>query len=245
MVEFVIAEDAETTQARIELFKEAWTDALSKEVNERLKGNTPKVSNTDVLGASEITKEQFRKMINIKPKGEIKMTNTQKTDLVNVPVFAQSVSDKLQGKIRLLPLAYAESFTGVQASKVDVPKEVYVGDAAAVAEGDALDYTKMSQTKDTVEFKNYAKGITLTDQAVKGGFGDPVGAAERQVLAAVAGGIEKDMVAALGTTKLEVKEALSANAVLKAIGVMGEGFEDAPAYLLVNPTDLEAIEKGS
>lgn len=62
MVEFVIAEDAETTQARIELFKEAWTDALAKEVNERLKGNTPKVSNTDVLGASEITKEQFRKM---------------------------------------------------------------------------------------------------------------------------------------------------------------------------------------
>lgn len=168
---------------------------------------------------------------------------TNKADLVDVTVFAQSVADKLEGKIRLLPLAYAESFTGVQASKVDVPKEVYVGDAEAIAEGAAIDFTKMTQEKDTVEFKNYAKGITLTDQAVKGGFGDPVGAAERQVLAAVAGGIEKDMVAALGGAKLKVEQALSAEAILAAIGVFGEGFEDAPAYLLVNPLDLPQVEK--
>jgi len=167
---------------------------------------------------------------------------TKKADLVDVTVFAQSVADKLEGKIRLLPLAYVEGFEGVQASKVDVPKEVYVGDADAVLEGEALDYTKMSQTKDTVEFKNYAKGITLTDQAVKGGFGDPIGNAERQVLAAIAGGIEKAMVAALGSAILKVEDALSANAILTAIGVFGEGFEDAPAYLLVNPVDLVAVE---
>lgn len=171
------------------------------------------------------------------------MTMTTKGNLVDVTVFSQSVSDKLEGKIRLLPLAYVESFEGVQASVVDVPKEVYIGDAEAVAEGEALDYTQMTQDKDSVEFKNYAKGVKITDQAMRGGFGDPIGSAERQVLAAIAGGIEKEMVESLGKAKLQVKGALTSANLLKAVGVLGETFEDAPVYLLINPVDLPAVEK--
>jgi len=59
---FVIGSDEEATLANIASLKEAWTDALQKEVNERLKGNTPRTSSKGIAGQSDITKEDFKKM---------------------------------------------------------------------------------------------------------------------------------------------------------------------------------------
>ena len=42
--DFLIAENDEATTQRVDLFKNAFNDALEKAVNERLRGNTPKTS---------------------------------------------------------------------------------------------------------------------------------------------------------------------------------------------------------
>ena len=57
--DFLIAETDEATTQRVDLFKNAFNSAVEKLVNERLKGNTPKVGTSKTL---EVTKEQFRKM---------------------------------------------------------------------------------------------------------------------------------------------------------------------------------------
>ena len=57
--DFLIAETDEATTQRVDLFKNAFNEALEKAVNERLKGKTPKVSTSKNI---EITKEQFNKM---------------------------------------------------------------------------------------------------------------------------------------------------------------------------------------
>jgi hypothetical protein len=57
--DFLIAESDEATTQRVDLFKNAFNSAVEKLVNERLKGNTPKVGTSKTL---EVTKEQFKKM---------------------------------------------------------------------------------------------------------------------------------------------------------------------------------------
>ena len=57
--DFLIAEDDEATTQRVDLFKNAFNEAVEKTVNERLKGSVPKVGTST---KKEITKEQFKKM---------------------------------------------------------------------------------------------------------------------------------------------------------------------------------------
>ena len=61
--DFLIAEDDEATTQRVDLFKNAFNEAVAREVAQRLKGSTPKTSTVKSL---EITKEQFRKMSLVK-----------------------------------------------------------------------------------------------------------------------------------------------------------------------------------
>ncbi|MBP3930555.1 MAG: DUF4355 domain-containing protein, partial [Peptostreptococcaceae bacterium] len=57
--DFLIAESDEATTQRVDLFKNAFNEALEKALTERLRGNTPKVG---VSSSKEISKKEFRNM---------------------------------------------------------------------------------------------------------------------------------------------------------------------------------------
>ena len=57
--DFLIAENDEATTQRVDLFKNAFNEALEKALTERLRGNTPKVG---ITTNKEITKKDFRNM---------------------------------------------------------------------------------------------------------------------------------------------------------------------------------------
>ena len=57
--DFLISDSDEATTQRVDLFKNAFNQAVEKLVNERLKGSTPKSSTSK---GNSITKEQFSKM---------------------------------------------------------------------------------------------------------------------------------------------------------------------------------------
>ena len=57
--DFLISDSDEATTQRVDLFKNAFNEAVEKLVNERLKGSVPKVGTST---KKEITKEQFKKM---------------------------------------------------------------------------------------------------------------------------------------------------------------------------------------
>ena len=68
--DFLIAENDEATTQRVDLFKNAFNEALEKALNERLRGNVPKVSTGKAL---EISKEEFKKM-SLAKQAELKLT---------------------------------------------------------------------------------------------------------------------------------------------------------------------------
>ena len=57
--DFLISDSDEATTQRVDLFKNAFNEAVEKHVNERLKGNTPKSSASTT---NTVTKEKFRSM---------------------------------------------------------------------------------------------------------------------------------------------------------------------------------------
>lgn len=59
--DYLLGQDAETTMANINSFKDTWNKAIESAVNERLKGNGTNVIKTNVTPGT-VTKEQFAKM---------------------------------------------------------------------------------------------------------------------------------------------------------------------------------------
>lgn len=60
--DYLVSEDAESVKANIDTFNKLWTDAISKAVDERLKGNTPKTSNAN---PKSIDRNEFLKLNHI------------------------------------------------------------------------------------------------------------------------------------------------------------------------------------
>ena len=71
--DFLIGDSDEATTQRVDLFKNAFNEALEKAVNERLRGRTPKTSTSKAL---EITKEEFRKM-SLQKQAQLRATKTE------------------------------------------------------------------------------------------------------------------------------------------------------------------------
>ena len=57
--DFLVGENEEVTSQRVDLFKDAFNNALEKAITERLRGTTPKVSTSSI---TQVTKEDFQKM---------------------------------------------------------------------------------------------------------------------------------------------------------------------------------------
>ena len=71
--DFLISDSDEATTQRVDLFKNAFNEAVEKLVNERLRGRTPKTSTSKAL---EITKEEFRKM-SLQKQAQLKTTKPE------------------------------------------------------------------------------------------------------------------------------------------------------------------------
>lgn len=174
------------------------------------------------------------------------MANT----LINVELFKAGVEAKLGGKRKLAQFVEQESAEGLQVGKFNLVANEYVGDATVVGAGLTIPVTDLTQTKKEVSFEKIAKGVKVTDEDMKQGFGDPVGNAENQTVLAIDGKMEAKVADLLAEATFKVEydsvEGLTAGTVLEAVGALGENLEDAPYFLVTNPAnfaDLQAFIK--
>lgn len=188
------------------------------------------------------TKASTQKLLKIKGDRRI-MAQTKITNLINPQVFADELTAKMGDAIKLFPIAYHESFTGEEGSVISVPSYTYVGDADVIGEGVAIDPKLLNQGTVDVQVVKVGEAFNLTDEAVKNGKGDPVGQAEKQLLASIAGGIEKKMFEALATATLtKAITAVNGDAFLGAMELFGED-QDGEKFLLVNPSQTANVRK--
>lgn len=153
------------------------------------------------------------------------MTTTVLANLIDPEVMADLIEAQLPKAIKFSAIAPLDTtLVGVPGSTLTVPSYKYIGDADEVAEGAAIEYSKLEQTKRTMTIKKAAKGVEITDEAALSGLGDPVGEGQRQVRMAIASKIDNDILA----TALKAPLKLTADINLDLIDKLEATFTDAP-----------------
>lgn len=177
------------------------------------------------------------------------MTMTKIAQMVNPQVMADMIRAELPKKIKISPLAKIDNtLAGRPGDTITVPSFDYIGDAADVAEGEAITVSQMTTKTTTAKVKKAGKGVELSDEAVLSGYGDPVGEANRQLLMSIASKIDEDCMAALKTATLthDVSSAsiISYEGIVDAIDKFEE--EDyEPKVIFIHPKQVTQLRKDS
>lgn len=123
---------------------------------------------------------------------------TKITDLIIPEVMADMISAKVEEKVIISKIAKVDTtLQGQPGNEVTVPQYKYIGDAEDVAEGVAMGTAKLETGSTSFTIKKAGKGVSITDEAILSGYGDPVGEANRQLATAIANKIDNDVVAVI------------------------------------------------
>ena len=172
------------------------------------------------------------------------MPNTTKlANLVNPEVMAQMISATLPKKIKFSPIAKIDTtLVGRPGDTITVPKYEYIGDAADVAEGVAMDTALLTAGTTTVSVKKAGKAIELTDESILSGYGDPIGEGTRQLGMSIAAKVDNDCLAALYTAPLTYNGSAAVigyEGIVKADAIFGDESDDSKAKVIYIHPDQE------
>lgn len=120
---------------------------------------------------------------------------TKIEDMIVPEVMADMISAKIEAKVIVSKIAKVDTtLQGTAGNEVTVPQYKYIGDAEDVAEGVAMGTAKLETGSTSFTIKKAGKGVSITDEAVLSGYGDPVGEANKQLAIAIANKIDNDVV---------------------------------------------------
>lgn len=123
---------------------------------------------------------------------------TKITDLIVPEVMADMISAKVEEKVIISKIAKLDTtLQGQPGNEVTVPQYKYIGDAEDVAEGVSMGTAKLETGSTSFTIKKAGKGVSITDEAILSGYGDPVGEANKQLATAIANKIDNDVVAVI------------------------------------------------
>lgn len=175
------------------------------------------------------------------------MAMTKLENLIDAEVMADAISGKITSAIRVTPFAKVDtSLEGKNAGDtITVPRFAYIGDAEDVAEGVACGTVQLSADSTQATVKKAMKAVTLTDEAVLSGFGDPVGETNTQLAKAIAAKVDADAMEALQGAQLKydgVSTKISYAGIVDAVDVFGEEF-NSEKVIFINPAQVGALRK--
>lgn len=123
------------------------------------------------------------------------MAITKIENLINPEVLAPMISAKIEKKVIVSKIAKVDTtLVGQPGNEVTVPQYKYIGDAEDVAEGVAMGTAKLETGSTSFTIKKAGKGVSITDEAILSGYGDPVGESEKQLATSIANKIDNDVI---------------------------------------------------
>ena len=180
---------------------------------------------------------------------------TKLTNLLDPQVIGAYLDVKLIDKIKLSPIAEINrELEGRPGSTLTFPKWGYIGDAADLAEGAALTYENIAESTVEIKVKKVAKGVSITDEAVLSGYGNPVEQIGQQLLTAVASKIEADMYDAVKNEKKATRDTVGCfqhkytgntftkEDIIDMRAKFGED-QEGEMVLFVNPAEFAVLAK--
>lgn len=175
------------------------------------------------------------------------MATTMLENLIDAEVMADAISAKIDSKIVVTPFAKIDTTLEAKnaGDTITVPQFSYIGDAEDVAEGVAAGTTLLTATTTQAKVKKAMKAVTLTDEAVLSGYGDPVGESNAQLAKSIAAKVDADAMAALQTAQLKYDGSASTIAyagIVDAIDIFEEEF-NSTKVIFIHPLQVSKLRK--
>lgn len=178
------------------------------------------------------------------------MATTLLEKLINPQVMADMISAELENKLRATQFYKVDrTLTGRAGNTITVPTWLYIGEAADLPENTKGEVTEMQTIQAEHTVKKAVKNITLTDEAVLSGFGDPVGEASRQLRMSIQDKIDSDGIAELEAITATNGHLYTATAgldydtVVEALDLLKLEEQGTNLFIMVNHTTVKKLRK--
>ncbi|MDO4618457.1 MAG: N4-gp56 family major capsid protein [Clostridia bacterium] len=171
------------------------------------------------------------------------MAITTISELVNPLVMSDMISAKITKKLVVTPFAKVDdSLIGVAGDTIVVPQYAYIGDAEDIAEGIEVGTTKLVTTTTQATIKKAMKAVSLSDEAVLSGYGNPVGETNNQLALSIAAKVDNDAMDALLTAQknYDAEGIISYDGIVDAIDLFEEE-TNSPKVIFVHPKQLTQL----
>lgn len=175
------------------------------------------------------------------------MALTKLENLIDAEVMADAISAKVASKIVVTPFAKVDTTLEAKnaGDTITVPQFNYIGDAEDIAEGVECGTVQLTASTTTATVKKAMKAVSLTDEAVLSGYGDPVGETNAQLAKAIAAKVDTDAMDALQTAQLKYDgsaKAISYAGIVDAVDVFGEEF-NSDKVIFIHPGQVGTLRK--
>lgn len=174
------------------------------------------------------------------------MAVTKVADIVNPQVMGDMIEAKIPQKLQFTAYAKIDnSLVGVAGDTKTVPSWNFIGSAEDVAEGEEITADKLTASTTSFSIKKAMKSLSITQESVNSGLGDPIGQAEIQLTKAVAVKIDNDVRDVLFKSSLSYDGStsyISYNALVDTIDVFEEE-ENTQKVLFIHPKMLTKLRK--
>lgn len=170
---------------------------------------------------------------------------TKIENLIDPEVMAPMISAKVEKAIVVTPFAKIDTtLVNQPGDTITVPKYAYIGDAEDVAEGVEAGTVKLTATKKDYKVKKAVKAVTLTDEAVLSGYGNPVGETNNQVGLSIGSKVDQDAIEELQSAPLVHKAgaAISYDGIVDAIDLFNEEVNTDKA-MFISPKQVTTLRK--
>lgn len=171
---------------------------------------------------------------------------TKLSSIINPEVLANMIEGKLVNAMKFTPLCKVDNtLVGQPGNTVTLPQFAYIGDAADIGELEPYANAELTATTQQVTIKKIGKAVSISDEAILSGYGDPVGEIGDQLIVSLASKVDGDVLAALdNATLIHPVVSVTPNEINNALVKLGEDFE-GDKYLFVSPHTYAALRDSS
>ena len=171
-------------------------------------------------------------------------TTTKLADIINPEVMGPVIGAKVEALCKLTPYAKVDTtLQGVPGDTKTTPSWEYIGDAEEVGT------VGLKAGSTTFTIKKAMKAVSITQESINSGLGNPVAQAETQLAKAIAQKVDNDVLDAAytGTTRVagDTLAVISYNGIVDAVTQFEDEEDGIEKVMFIHPKQEATLLKDS
>ena len=176
------------------------------------------------------------------------MATTKLADIINPEVMGPVIGAKVEALCKITPYAKVDTtLQGVPGDTKTTPSWEYIGDAEDVAEGEEVGTVGLKAGSTTFTIKKAMKAVSITQESINSGLGNPVAQAETQLAKSIAQKVDNDVLDAAynGTTRVagDTLAVISYSGIVDAVTQFEDEEDGIEKVMFIHPKQEATLLK--